>query len=172
MTATLPRTRIIPLSDFFSRLQMEYLCYRFRELIYQRPFDKKKFADICLKKKEKIDQIALENCLPTVFNNAVQRDVYLQKFFKKNGMPLFCYRDEYQQKVKGYYDAMYYYVIGTSVRFVENDSIEMGCVQECKVDEKKVVIEWEHHTVEHPFESVTRVFPSTFYLEFLGNSSV
>ena len=39
---------INPISDFFSRLQIEWICYRFRELIYQRPFDKKKFADIML----------------------------------------------------------------------------------------------------------------------------
>jgi hypothetical protein len=151
---------------------MEYLCYRFRELIYQRPFDKKKFADICAKKKEKIDQIALENCIPTIFNNMVQREKYLQKFFKKDGMPSFCYRDEYQLKIKGHWDISYYYMIGTSVRVVINNEVEIGRIQECLIEDREVILKIESGVVRKNIDCVTRIFPSSFYIDLLSNSSV
>jgi hypothetical protein len=168
MTSQLPRTRIIPISDFYSRLQIEWLCYRFRGLIYTRPFDKKKFADICIKKREKIDQIALENCLPSIFNNVSQQERYLQKFFGKNGLPAFCYRDEYQEKIKGFWDVQYYFMTGTSVRFIgdSESDIEIGKIKECDVKARKVYIEIDNLIWVRSFEETTRIFPSIFYENF------
>ena len=159
----LPKTREIPIGDFYERLQLEYLSYRFRALIYQRPFDKKKFTDICQKKKEKIDQIALENCLPTIFNHAGQQEKYLKRFFRDSGLPAFCYRDEYQEKVKGFYDVVYYFVVGSSVRFLEGKEVMIGRVQECMIPERKIIIETETGEVERDFNQVTRIFPSDFF---------
>ena len=168
MTSQLPRTRIIPIGDFYSRLQIEWLCYRFRELIYARPFDKKKFADICIKKREKIDQIALENCLPSIFNNASQQERYLQKFFGKSGLPCFCYRDEYQELVKGFWDIQYYFMTGTSVRFTGDSEIEIeiGKIKECDIRARKVYIQIDNMIWVRSFEQTTRIFPSTFYENF------
>jgi hypothetical protein len=166
MTSQLPKTRIIPISDFYTRLQLEYISYKFRSLIYSRPFDKKKFTDICKSKKVKIDQIALENCLPSIFNNAGQQEKYLQRFFGKDGLPNFCYRDEYQTQVKGFWDAFHYFMVGSSVRFYENDQVEIGRIKECIIKEKKVLIEINDQIVEHSFDKVTRIFPSTFYENF------
>ena len=134
MPSKLPKTRVIPIGDFYTRLQLEYLCYKFRYFLYQRQFDKKKFADICQKKREKIDQIALENRLPSIFNDAGQRDRYLLKFFGQQGVPAFCYRDEYQSKVKGYWDIYYYFMEGSSVRFTDCDEVCLGRIQQCIVD--------------------------------------
>ena len=154
-TSQLPKDRIIPISDFFSRLQIEWICYRFRELIYQRPFDKKKFADICLKKKEKIDQIALENSLPSIFNNDGQRERYLKKFIGDGGFPNFCYRDEYQTKIKGFWDAFYYFIEGSSVRFLLKGEVEIGHIKGCIVKEKKVLVEIDEQTIEYDFGKET-----------------
>jgi hypothetical protein len=162
----LPRTRIIPIGDFYTRLQLEYICYHFRELIYQRPFDKKKFIDICAKKKEKIDQIALENCLPSIFKDHLQQERYLLKFFGKCGLPAFCYRDDYQARVKGYWDVFYYFIEGSSVRFNEQSEVNIGRVKECKINEKRVIIQVDNHIKAHSFDEVTRIFPSNFYAEF------
>ena len=169
MASLLPRTRIIPIGDFYTNLQLEYLCYKFRFFIYQRAFDKKKFADICSKKKEKIDQIALENCLPSIFNNPDQQQRYLQKFLGPAGMPNFRYRDDYQSRVKGYWDAWYYFIGGSSVRFTKDNEIEIGRIQECIISEKKVYILSDGDgIVNRLFNEVTRIFPSTFYENFFN----
>jgi hypothetical protein len=168
-SSQLPRTRIIPIGDFYTRLQLEYVCYKFRYLIYHRPFDKKKFAEICLKKKEKIDQIALENCLPSIFDNHSQQEKYLQKFFGKSGLPNFCYRDDYQIQVKGYWDVFYYFMIGASVKYLEEDQVEIGKIENCLIKEKYVELRNEEHLVQRPFTDVTRIFPSDFYANFFNH---
>ena len=119
--------------------------------------------DICIKKKEKIDQIALENCLPTIFNHLEQQKKYLKRFFKEEGLPAFCYRDDYQSEIKGYWDCFYYFIIGASVRFKENNEIEIGKIKSCDIKEKKVIIETENRSLEKEFSKVTRIFPSNFY---------
>ena len=159
----LPRTRVIPISDFFTRLQLEFLSYRFRSLIYQRAFDKKKFLDICVQKKCKISQIALENCLPTIFNNQEQQKKYLQKFFGETGLPVFCYRDLYQENVKGYWDCYYYFIVGSSVRLINNNEIEIGRIKNCDIKSKKLIITVDGKEVERNFCEVKRIFPSDFY---------
>jgi hypothetical protein len=165
MSSLLPKTRVIPIGDFYTRLQLEYICYKFRELIYQRPFDKKKFTDICLKKKEKIDQIALENCLPSIFTNVEQQKRYLLKFFGQDGLPNFCYRDDYQSRVKGYWDVFYYFMCGSSIRFKKDSEIELGRVKECIINQKKVIIQMDNTLFERRFQEVTRIFPSNFYVD-------
>jgi hypothetical protein len=163
----LPKTRVIPIGDFYTRLQLEYICYKFREHIYQRPFDKKKFADICLKKKEKIDQISLENCLPSIFNNAGQRERYLGKLFKIEGLPAFCYRDDYQLKIKGHWDVFYYFIIGSSVRYRDNGDVVIGRIKQCNVITRKIEIETDEDVCERSYSEVTRIFPSNFYESLL-----
>jgi len=163
MSSKLPKTRVIPIGDFYERLQLEYLSYKFRIFIYCRAFDKKKFTDICIKKKEKIDQIALENRLPTIFNHAGQQEKYLKRFFKENGLPNFCYRDDYQIKVKGYWDCYYYFINGGSIRYFENNEMKIGKIKECNIKEKKVIIEINNKIIEENFNNVTRIFPSNFY---------
>jgi len=138
-----------------------------RSFIYQRPFDKKKFTDICEKKRKKIDQIALENCLPSIFNNAEQQRKYLGRFFNKTGPPNFCYRDDYQSTVKGYWDLYYYFIKGASVDFIENTAtgnVEIGRIKTCNINEKKLtIITSEDVIVEKNFNEVARIFSSDFF---------
>jgi len=163
-TSKLIRTRIIPISDYYTRLQLEYLSYRIRAAIYQRAFDKKKFTEICKKKREKIEQIALENCLPSIFNNTEQQRKYMGRFFGQTGFPNFCYRDDYQQSVKGYWDLYYYFIKGASVRFTRGTSTDIGHIKDCSVKEKKVRIIVDGRVIERKFEEVSRIFPSDFFV--------
>lgn len=163
MGDTLPRTRIIPICDFYTRLQLEYLSYRMRALTYQRAFDKKKFDDICTKKREKIVQIALENRLPSIFNSEEQRVKYLSKFLNDGGCPNFCYRDDYQARVKGYYDKFYYFAEGSSVRVTIDASVELGCIIKCDIQDERLTVNVNGSTVEASFAQVQRVFPTDFH---------
>ena len=160
---TLGKTRIIPISDFYTRLQLEYISYKFRSLIYQRAFDKKKFNDICNHKKKKIDQISLENCLPSIFNNQDRQKKYLQKFFGDGGFPNFTYRDDYQSKVKGYWDQYHYFIEGASVKFFYEGECEIGRIMDSNVKDKKVTVTFEDKTILLDFSEVTRIFPSDFF---------
>jgi hypothetical protein len=132
-------------------------------MIYQRIFDKKKFEDICIKKKEKIDQIALENCLPTIFNHSGQQTKYLKRFFGDGGIPVFSYRDEYQSRIKGHWDLFYYFITGSSVRYRDNGDIVIGKIKQCNTVTRKIEIETDEGICERDCSEVTRLFPSNFY---------
>jgi hypothetical protein len=168
MASQLPKTRIIPISDFYTRLQLEYLSYRFRSMIYHRQFDKKKFAEICEKKKEKIDQIALENCLPSIFNNVEQQKKYLFRFFGTCGVPAFCYRDDYQTLIKGHWDLFYYFIPGASVKLQLHDDIEIGRIVFNDIAVRKISVEINGATISALYQNVTRIFPSNFYQELFS----
>ena len=107
--------RRISLPDYFTQLQLEYISYKLRSLIYKRDLDISKFCSICKGKKEKIEQIAYRNKLPSIFSSESQKEKYLKRFFGDGGFPDFKYRDEYQEKVKGKWDKLYFFVEGGKV---------------------------------------------------------
>ena len=109
------KDRTIPITDLFTLLQEEYICYWIRSKIYTREEDKKKFLDICAKKRDKIEQIATKNCATTIFNSKEKRDKYIKNILGEGNFPNFHYRDAYQRKVKGYWDRFYYYSKGAEV---------------------------------------------------------
>jgi len=113
----IPKSREIPLTDFFFNLQLEYLSYKFRALLYERPEDICKFEEICNKKKEKIINIGFRSCHAHIFNDPHKLDILLKKFVPEWGLPNFCYRDDYQKRVKGHWDVLYYFCPGLSVQF-------------------------------------------------------
>jgi hypothetical protein len=163
MPSQLPKTRVIPISDFYTRLQLEWISYKCRALIYHRPFDKKKFMEICDKKKEKILQISLKNCLPSIFNNKEQQKKYTLRFFGQTGIPAFCYRDDYQIAIKGYWDLYYYFTVGASVRCCINGEVEIGNILSNDIKAGTLVAKLDSGHIEITFHNCSRIFPSNFY---------
>ena len=137
----LKKSREIPVLDYFSLLQLEYISYAFRHKIYTRPQDKKKFADILRKKKEKNKTFSTRNCLPDIFNgDPAYLKKYMDKFFKTEfGLPNFQNRDPHKEEIYGRYDPYYYFAKGTMVRIRLNDgSVETGIVTNYYEGEIKV----------------------------------
>lgn len=160
-------SRHIPLIELYSMFQLEYVCYKFREFLYERQCDKKKFNDIALKKKEKIESIAFRNRLPSIFNDAAAKEKYLNKFFNDNGLPNFQYRDDYQRKVKGYWDKMYFFKKGVNIKVKIGDQIEISEVQSIDAENNRVKCIVGGKLVEVSFDQVQRIIPSDFFDKFV-----
>jgi hypothetical protein len=112
----LRKSRDLTISDLFTRLQIEYLSYYTRYKLWKREKDKKKFKDICQKKREKIESISLKQSFPSIFNNEQRKNIYIyEKFLQSWGIPNFDYRDDYQLKTKGNWDKTYFFYKGTDV---------------------------------------------------------
>ena len=62
----LGKSRTIPIPEWFSNLQLEYLTYKLREEMYVRDGDTKKFGDIAKMKKEKILSVSLRQSLTSI----------------------------------------------------------------------------------------------------------
>ena len=79
------KSRDISVGDFYSLLQLEYISYKVREFLYERPEDKKKFKDISDKKKDNIESISFRRCIPSLFNNEAMKLRYIDKFINEWG---------------------------------------------------------------------------------------
>lgn len=163
----LKKSRVIPKNDFYTRLQLEYISYKMRLLLYEREEDKKKFQDICVKKREKIELIALKDCLPSIFTSPESQKKYLDLFFGQGkGIPNFCYRDDYQKRVKGYWDSYYYFRKGSLVQFKHHNDDLTGIVLYFHVPSHQVTILMPEGTkYKKHCEELIKVFPEDFFLQ-------
>lgn len=120
------KNRDITKEEHFKNLQLEYISYKFRELLYDEAYGGERFSSICKGKVDKIKSLGLRQCLTSIFDSKKIQEKYLNIFLNENKFPLFQYRDEYQSKVKGYWDRVYYY--STDGLFIYSKTGE-----ECKI---------------------------------------
>lgn len=161
----LKKNRDIPLTDFYTNLQLEYLSYYMRGKIYKRQEDLKKFSDICEKKREKIEGLSRKNCLPSIFNNKTYRERYLNLFIGEFGLPQFQYRDDYQRKIKGMWDKKYYFNEGTNVKVNVDGVVDVGVVVNNDYENGMVTVRlsMDKSEIELLYDNVQRVFPENFF---------
>jgi len=157
------KSRDISVGDLFTNLQLEYISYKVRELIYTRPEDKKKFNDICGKKREKIEAIASKNCLPTIFNNSNSQEKYSRSFFKDWGLPNFQYRDEYKKKVYGWWDPIYYFKDKVDIKYNNGKEVFLGSIVRYNAYDEVVSIDIEGKITEVQLHLVSRIFSEDFF---------
>jgi len=110
------KSRDIPITEYYTNLQLEWISYKVRELIYDREIDRKRFHDICEMKKEKIEKFAFRNCCNSIFSSDNMKEKYVKKFLGNGyGLPNFQYRDDRQRKVNGHWDKVHYFKSGIKV---------------------------------------------------------
>jgi hypothetical protein len=164
----LGKSRDLPIGDYFSILQIEYICSAFRAKIYNREFDRKMFNDICKRKKEKIDSIAFRNKLPSIFDNENSKTKYINKFFPEWGLPNFQYRNKGQENSRGLWDKRHYFEIGSSVKIKNKGKVDLGYIVAHDIDNSQitVTIKDEKEEVVLDYENVSRIIPSDFFDNF------
>lgn len=113
----LGKSRTIPIPEWFSNLQLEYLTYRLREEMYTRQEDVKKFGDIAKMKKDKILSVSLRQSLVSIFDCQKKRDRYVsEKFANKSGMPNMQYTPK-NIKPASYWDKYYFFQSGVEIYY-------------------------------------------------------
>ena len=158
------KTRDIPLTEYFSLLQLEWLSYRFRQLLYVRNFDIELFKNFCKRKAKTVESVARKNCLPSILNSDAQREKYLKRFLNDNeSFPQFQYRDDYQKKIKGYWDKYYYYLNSNS--FIYTMTNEKCNIERFDIDQNFSLINTEGKEYPVQLDKVIRVFTEDFVKE-------
>jgi hypothetical protein len=167
----LGKSRDISIHDYYSLLQIEYLNYLCRYKIYKREEDIKKFSDICIKKREKIESISKKNNLLSIFNSEEYKKKYIEKFLNEWGLPNFHYRDDYQKKVKGHWDKVYFLFRGGKVEVKIGGSIILATIKylDYESDYIDLVVEEEERKYQHKtyINNIRRVLPDDFFKTFL-----
>lgn len=85
MSQDLIKSRDLHLPDLFRLLQLEWITYKVRSVIYDRDCDIKKFNDILKMKEDKINKFALRNSVPSIFSSREKLDKYLELFYPTTG---------------------------------------------------------------------------------------
>jgi len=83
------KSRHQSLYDFLECLQLEYVTVELRSKIYPSISDKKYYKKVMGYKLEKVEDIALRNDLPTIFNNDEKRREIYEMVYTKFGATTF-----------------------------------------------------------------------------------
>jgi len=154
------KSRDIPLSDFYTILQLEYISYYIRSKIYPKPYCDK-YVKYCAQKKEKIEKISIKNSLPSIFSNKSTKEKYLKMFMNSKGLPKFEYRDEQSLNIMGYYDKVYWFYKGVSIKVDFADESNIVVVKENFPKQDKISVKMGVLDVEFSYSEVTRIISDT-----------
>ena len=110
------KTRDISKVNFFETLQREYVCANFRRQIYYKPNDKDYWRKICDFKKEKIESLAYELGIPSIFDNEDILILYIKNFKNEGGRPIFIYKEDGSDEALKETDLLNYYKKDSDVK--------------------------------------------------------
>ena len=153
------KTRNLPLSDFFEKLQEEYIVAELRKKIYPKARDKEFYGKVMEFKKEKIKDIVLRNCLPSIFTSEVLRQRCYHNIYKNSGFPNFIYKDEYERDQLEIFDRINYYEINTDIKIdvAGEVDIKFGRIVDVDFNLKKVLVEEKSKKYWVDIQDVTRI---------------
>ena len=164
---TIIKDRDIPIGDYITLMQYEYISYMVRTRLWSNPLDKDKFKDIAAKKKIKIEKITSKNSIPTIFSNEKIKDQMLDSFFTEWGLPKFKYRDDYQRhgkKGRNYWDRYYYYRVDRDVKVKTDEGISIGKIVAYDCDRDIVTINCKDlGIIEMESVYVSRILSTKFF---------
>jgi len=125
------KSRNQSLFDFLQCLQLEYITAEIRSKILSSNSDKRYYRKVMGYKKEKIQDIALRNGLPTIFSdNSTKQEMY-SKVHTNSGCPNFVYRDEEEKQTYHYRDITNYFCVGAEVSIEDEDGkVSVGVIQD------------------------------------------
>lgn len=151
------KTRDISKVSFFETLQKEYVCANFRRQIYYKPNDKDYWRKICDFKKEKIDSLAIELGIKSIFQNDEMLSLYINNFKNEGGKPIFTYKEDGSDEALKETDLLNYYKKGSDMK--ETDSNEIGQVIDDSeiLSTGKLIIQYSGRKVINTLEQVVRV---------------
>lgn len=153
------KTRDLSPFEYFSMLQLEFIVADLRSKIYPKLKDKDFWKKTREGKKQRIEDIAERNHLPSIFSDEDLRKDMDAKVYRPAGFPNFIYRDEEHCLKQEPYDYIYYYLQGSDVRFDFMDEIKTGIIVSYNNYEKKVTIRFNNSDVLEtlPVARVSRI---------------
>lgn len=156
------KSRNLPLGEFYSILQKEYISYYVRSKIYPEGYAEK-YRGYCLLKYDKIMAISTNNSLPSIFTNAAYRNMYISDFINAYGLPNFEYRDDVSLKIMGRWDKMYWFGAGVSVQIkLDNFSGVSTVIKNFGLD-LEAVVEFLGVTRRIPYSCLSRLVANNLF---------
>jgi len=150
------KSRTIPLSDYFSILQQEYISYYVRSKIYPENYSKK-YTGYCLGKKDKILKISDKNSFGSIFSSDNLKNNFISKFLNPYSLPNFEYRDDESIRIMGFWDKVYWFKENTDiVAKLDSGKAEFKVFRN-QVKNNSVIISSDNKLIELSYDYITRV---------------
>lgn len=134
------KSRNQSLFDFLECLQLEYITAELRSKIYPSSNDKKYYRKVMRYKREKIEDIAQRNDLPTIFSSkdGKANEMYKQ-VYAKFGVPSFQYKDTADREKFEYNDLINYFIVDAEVKVLREDGdVDVAII----VDNESLEVAW------------------------------
>ena len=125
------KTRRLSTYEFFEIIQIEYICSILRARIYPKSKDKEYWNRVAEGKRQTIEKISQRNSqLPNIFTDSDLESALSRRIYRETTYPIFVYKDDTQRLSQEYLDLLYYYAIGSDVRYDIGNGLEVGVVVE------------------------------------------
>lgn len=112
--------------EYFKCLQTEYIKFELRLKIYPKGKDRDYFKKVLKLKKNDIEDIALKNRIPSIFNDVKTKYRYYTEFFPTFGFPNITYLNKKEEKEFKYLDRKHYYREGEVFKTIIDKEIRFG----------------------------------------------
>lgn len=143
--------------DFFQTLQIEWIVADLRARIYPSDKDKAFWNKVKEGKKKRIEGIANQNQLPTIFTDEEMLRILEVRVYQSQGLPKFTYRDEATKAVQQPLDFLYYYNKGADVRFEDFGVTKVEKIKSFDLTTHIIHITYEGQDYTRPSTEVTRI---------------
>lgn len=122
------KNRDLSTYELFVVLQEEYYLAYLRHRIYPSVKTKVYYEKIKGYKRDKIEDIAVKNGLPSIFSDKDEDLKVRQRVLGTTGFPEIRYRDDTDRDEKEFTDKTNYYLPGSEVRVDSDDGVFVGTV--------------------------------------------
>lgn len=155
-----PKSRQLPLQEYYSILQKEWLVSHLRWMIYTGERDKNYYKEREMNGKRKIiEDLSLRNNLVSIFTSSERMDYYKNMIYNETGLPNFIYRSDEDRSVRRKRDILSYFSKGCKVEIVsEGEDILMGVIDYTFLDKNTCNVLIQGDIIELPFSKIRRVF--------------
>ena len=141
------------ITDYLDVLQREYISYFLRYKIYPQPYSDR-YKEYCRTKREKIEDVSKKSGSPNIFDDLMVRQLYIDKFIRPFGLPVFEYRDDKSRMIMGRWDKIYFYKEQETVH--DHLGITYTVIVNMNYQDKLIVVDEKGVRKELPYINVNK----------------
>jgi hypothetical protein len=154
---TKEKTRNLSIFEFFEQLQLEYIVLELRKKIYPSLADQEYYERVMIQKREKINDIALKNYLPSIFTDKEIKKHKYNEIYNPFGLPNFMYKDEDHKQKYALLDKKYYYLPESEVRIVIEGELKVGKINSVDFIKDKAIVIVDSENFELDLQHIARI---------------
>lgn len=153
------KSRDLPILDYYEILQKEYIVAELRRKIYPSKRDKDYYERVMDGKREKIEDIATRNGLPSIFTDDDMKERYYDSVYG-DSFPDFVYKSDREEQQLAPKDKSNYYQEGEDFKITTgDDEFKFGTLISVDHDKEvaKLKVRYEEEVMTAHIDNIQRI---------------